>query len=142
MVHSTNAFNTFQLRLSYTFMDGRLRVTRAGNVNTGEYSSDLSNIVGDWTVEYLLTPDGKYRVRMYNRFNYNSINTLTYGKSTTTTAGFSILHTQSVDELKDLFKRSRDKNRKKESEYIQYEEGVVPSSKREEDNNNEHISSI
>jgi len=62
-----NAFNTFQLRLSYSFMDGRLRVTRAGNVNTGENSSDdLSNIVGDWTVEYLLTQDGKYRVKMFS----------------------------------------------------------------------------
>ncbi|MFC2123865.1 translocation/assembly module TamB domain-containing protein [Bacteroidota bacterium] len=136
-----NAFNTFQLRLSYTFMDGRLRVTRAGDVNTtGENSSDLSNIVGDWTVEYLLTQDGKYRVRMYNRFNYNSVNTLTYNKSTTTTAGFSLMHTQSVDELKDLFRRSRDKSKQRQkSEYIQYEEGVVPSGKKDEEKKDEGV---
>ena len=54
-----DAFNTFRLRLSYTFLDGRLRVTREGAI-----SGDINNIAGDITAEYLLTTDGKYKLSL------------------------------------------------------------------------------
>ncbi|MBR9999928.1 MAG: translocation/assembly module TamB domain-containing protein, partial [Cyclobacteriaceae bacterium] len=53
-----NAFNAFQFRLSYSFNEGRLRVTRAGNI-TNEDANEVSNIIGDWTIEYLLSEDGQ-----------------------------------------------------------------------------------
>ncbi len=102
------AFNTFQLRLSYTFLDGRLRVTRDGGFTNQENKADISSVVGDWTLEYLLTQDGKFKVKMYNRTNYNPI-TPNKDNQNTITTGFSLIHTQSFDELKDLFKKSRDK---------------------------------
>ncbi|MGK7395363.1 MAG: translocation/assembly module TamB domain-containing protein [Candidatus Cyclobacteriaceae bacterium M3_2C_046] len=98
------AFNTFQLRLSYTFLDGRLRITRAGGFTNRQNQADLSTIAGDWTVEYLLTPDGKLRVKMYNKTNYNSFGTI----NTSTTAGFSLMHTQSFDEVMEIFRNARD----------------------------------
>ncbi len=101
------AFNTFQLRLSYTFLDGRLRVTRDGGFTNQDRQADVSSIAGDWTVEYLLTEDGKLRVKMYNRTNFNTLTGLE--NETTTTAGVSLLHTQSFDEIKDLFRRVRKK---------------------------------
>ncbi|MTI22388.1 translocation/assembly module TamB [Fulvivirga sp. RKSG066] len=106
------AFNTFQLRLSYTFLDGRLRVTRDGGFTNQENKADISSIAGDWTLEYLLTPDGKFKVKMYNRTNYNPINPNEDNQNTITT-GFSLIHTQSFDKIKDLFKESRDKARQK-----------------------------
>lgn len=109
------AFNTFQLRLSYTFLDGRLRITRDGGFTNQENKADISSIAGDWTLEYLLTPDGKFKVKMYNRTNYNPINPNQDNQNTITT-GFSLIHTQSFDELKDLFKKSRDKARQKQKE--------------------------
>jgi TamB, inner membrane protein subunit of TAM complex len=113
------AFNTFQLRLSYTFLNGRLRVTgdgtymnqnQAAPVNANS-NTNVSALAGDWTVDYLLTPDGKFKVKMYNRTNVNPIlNTL--GQNTVTT-GVSLIHTQSFNELRDLLKSAR-KNSKKD----------------------------
>jgi hypothetical protein len=108
------AYNTFQLRLSYTFMNGRLRVTRDGtfygNQNNSSINSNqsLSSIAGDWTVDYLLTADGKLKVKMYNRTNINPIlNTL--GSQNSVTTGVSISHTQSFNDLKDLWRSARNK---------------------------------
>jgi hypothetical protein len=126
-----NAFNTFQYRLSYSFNDGRFRVTRSGNISNEDNPNDLSNIIGDWTLEYLLSQDGKYRAKMYNRFNYNSL----YGDSrstTTATAGFSFMHTQSFNKFRDLFKSNR-KKRKKDDDFIEFDEGILPSKEKQED---------
>jgi hypothetical protein len=133
------AFNTFQLRLSYTFLNGRLRITRDGtfgnqvnatNSNTSG-RSDLSSVAGDWTLDYLLTPDGKFKVKMYSRTNVNpTLNTL--GNQSTITTGVSLLHTQSFNELRDLLKSSRDKNRKKQTETPANEEAI-----KENDDNND-----
>lgn len=115
------AYNAFQLRLSYTFLNGRLRVTRdgtfgnQGNTNgttTQNDGTNYSSVVGDWTVDYLLTPDGKFKVKMYSRTNVNPINTSLNSQNAITT-GVSLLYTQSFNELKDLLKSSREKNRRK-----------------------------
>ena len=121
------AFNTFQLRLSYTFLDGRLRVTRDGGFTNQENKADISSIAGNWTLEYLLTDDGKFKVKMYNRTNYNPINQTEQNQNTITT-GFSVLHTQSFNELKDLFRKSRQKGQEKrkqqENNSVNNEEGI------------------
>lgn len=116
------AFNTFQLRLSYTFLNGRLRVTRDATTfygnqnnipNSSQQQNSIASIAGDWTVDYLLTADGKLRVKMYNRTNINPIlNTI--GSQNSLTTGVSISHMQSFNELKDLWRavRNRRKNEK------------------------------
>lgn len=111
------AFNTFQLRLSYTMLDGRLRIVRDGGFTNPYDNSDskVPGIIGDWTVEYLLTPDGKLRVKMYNRTNYNTVD-LNQSQNSYITTGFSIQHTQSFDEIKELFRKSREKSQKKSAE--------------------------
>ncbi|MEL7001239.1 MAG: translocation/assembly module TamB domain-containing protein [Bacteroidota bacterium] len=121
------AFNTFQLRLSYTFLDGRLRVTRDGGFTNQSNKADISSIAGDWTLEYLLTDDGKFKVKMYNRTTFNPINQTEQGQNTITT-GFSVIHTQSFNELKDLFKKSRKKGqerRKREEENSVNKKGTI-----------------
>jgi hypothetical protein len=113
-------FNTFQLRFAYTFMNGRLRVSGDGTFNntsnqpTGSQSNP-SNVAGDWTVDYKLTADGKLRVKMYSRTNYNPLLNTVNNPQTTMTTGASIIHTQSFDELKDIFTSSR-KQRQREEE--------------------------
>ena len=99
------AFNTFQLRLSYSFLNGRLRVTRDGTI-----------AAGDWTIDYLLTPDGKLKVKMYSRSNYNQL-TNSLSTQTAITTGFSLLYTENFNNLKDLWIR-----RRKEVE----EQGIKP----------------
>jgi hypothetical protein len=108
------SFNTFQLRFSYTFMNGRLRVTGDGTFNNTSQNpgaqANASRAAGDWTVDYKLTADGKLRVKMYSRTNVNPILSSVNGQTAITT-GASIIHTQTFDELRDLFRSSR--NRKK-----------------------------
>lgn len=123
------AYNTFQLRLSYTFMNGRLRVTRDGTFygsqdNSGLNSNQsLSSIAGDWTVDYLLTADGKLKVKMYNRTNINPIlNTL--GSQNSVTTGVSISHTQSFNELKDIWRSARTR-REQDPDIDQREEDAI-----------------
>ena len=124
-----DAFNTFQLRLSYTFLDGRLRVTRDGAFGSEQQQSDAASAIGDWTVEYLLTPDGKFRVKMYNKTNYELAN-VGFSQSYTT-AGFSLLHTQNFDRLRELWKnernqREKDPPKKPDDGVIRNKDAVLP----------------
>ena len=118
--------NTFQLTLSYSLAEGRLRITRAGNIYADQTNNDVSNIIGDWTLEYLLTPDGKLRAKMYNKFNYNSY-TGSVQNNTTASAGFSLMHTQGFDSFKELFSSKNKKSKESKRQYTQYNEGIIPS---------------
>ena len=130
------AFNTFQLRLSYTFLNGRLRITRDGTFGNSGYNDqatnnrgNLASIAGDWTVDYFLTADGKFKIKMYNRTNYNQLSTSLNNQSYLTT-GVSLQHVQSFNELKDLIRFARTKNRKEserkpqEQDPVQNEEAI------------------
>lgn len=117
------AYNTFQLRLSYTFLNGRLRITRDGTFYGNQDNSGLNNneslasIAGDWTVDYLLTPDGKLKVKMYNRTNINPIfNAL--GSQNSVTTGVSLSHTQSFNHIRDIWKSARSKREEHHQEEI------------------------
>ncbi len=117
------AFNAFQLRMSYTFMSGRLRVTRDGTLGnqtpmaTADARNELASAIGDWTVDYLLSPDGKFKVKMYSRTNLNPLVNNLNSQSAITT-GVSLMHTQSFNELKDLLQSSRNRNRRPVSEVV------------------------
>lgn len=114
------AFNTFQLRMSYSFLNGRLRITRDGTLSSNQYNrSEVAAIAGDWTVDYLLTPDGKFKVKMYSRSNYNALlNSL--GNQTAWTTGLSLSYTQSFNQFADLVRSAHRKRRK------EVEESEVP----------------
>lgn len=104
------AFNTFQLRLSYTFLNGRLRITRDGTFGNTEYNetynqNNVASVAGDWTVDYFLTADGKFKVKMYNRTNYNQLSTSVNNQYFTT--GVSLQHVQSFNDFKDLIRVAR-----------------------------------
>ncbi len=115
------AFNTFQLRLSYSFLNGRLRVTRDGTFSNQYNRSDVANMLGDWTVDYLLTQDGKFKVKMYNRSNLNQLNN-SLGNQAAITTGVSLLHTQNFNHWKDLITFARDRRRKELEEEENKEE--------------------
>ncbi len=107
------AFNTFQLRLSYSFLNGRLRVTRDGSYGNSAQGtqSDLASAIGDWTIDYLLTPDGKFKVKMFSRSNVNQVSS-SLGTQSVYTTGVSLLHTQNFNQVKELLRSGREKRRK------------------------------
>jgi hypothetical protein len=91
-----NALENFQLSVAYTFLDGRLRVSRDGGFTDNRGNASAASIIGDWQAEYLLTEDGVYRLRIFNRNNYNTFtslsltqNVLTYGASVTQNVSFN-----------------------------------------------------
>lgn len=135
-------FNTFQLRLSYSFLDGRLRVTRDGGFTQGatdDVNQEILGILGDWSVEYLLSEDGKLRVKIYNRTNFSTLDRINNTASTST--GISLLHVSSFNKLREIFEKNKAKEEAPKEEKPseeQKEEPNKPNSEavvREEDEN-------
>jgi hypothetical protein len=101
-----SAFESFQLRVAYTFLNGRLRVMRDGGFTDFQGNADLNSIAGDWQAEYLLTEDGRYVVRVYNRTNiYNSLTSLNIKNPNT--YGISVSQTLLFSSFKELFQNTR-----------------------------------
>ncbi len=107
------ALNTLQLQLSYSFFEGRVRVTREGSFTNVQNQANLASIAGDWTVEYMIIPDGKLRMKVYHKNNVNTFNTALQNNST---AGASLLKIFTFDSIKDLFKF---KKKKKKVPFVQ-----------------------
>jgi hypothetical protein len=104
-----------------------LRITRDGTFSSQAQQS-VASIAGDWTVDYLLTPDGKFRVKMYSRSNFNAISS-SLGAQTAVTTGVSLMHTQNFNEVRDLLRFARDKRRKEMETESETEEQLLEDEK-------------
>ncbi|WP_188559187.1 translocation/assembly module TamB domain-containing protein [Hymenobacter glacieicola] len=106
-----------QLRLSYSFLNGRLRVTREGslgsNVGNGVAGGDgtqpianaQSSLLGDLSLEYYLRPDGKFRAKL--RYETTPRDLTGLSQANQTRAGVSLLHTEQFDSFRELVARKR-----------------------------------
>jgi hypothetical protein len=99
------AFNTLQLRLAYTFLDGRLKVTRGGSVGSqdGTDANVLNDIVGDLSVEYSLTKDGKLRAKVFRNTNQSLVSSNERIQET----GVSLRFVHSFSDFKELMTLKR-----------------------------------
>lgn len=70
---TSESFSNAQLTLSYSFLGGRLKVTRSGGFTANQTTTNVGNLVGDWTVEYDLTANGKLKMKIFNRTNQSAI---------------------------------------------------------------------
>jgi len=107
-----NALETFQLSVAYTFLDGRLRVSRDGGFTDNRGNADANSIIGDWQAEYMLTEDGVYRMRVFNRNNFNTFTSLSLSKNVST-YGVSISQNVSFNSFSELFKKLTRKKKEK-----------------------------
>lgn len=107
-----NALETFQLSVAYTFLDGRLRVSRDGGFTDNQGNASAASIIGDWQAEYLLTEDGVYRLRIFNRNNYNTFTSLSLTQNVLT-YGASVTQNVSFNSFSELFKKITGKNSSK-----------------------------
>lgn len=116
-----DALSTLQLKLAYTLLDGRLKISRDGNFadnnnydeTTEENTTEFSTLIGNISVEYLLTKDGKLRAKMYSRQSTNSnLDEINQRNET----GFSLRFTKSFNRffgfIDDLIKQKREEERK------------------------------
>ena len=99
-----NALENFQLSVAYTFLDGRLRVSRDGGFTDNQGNASAASIIGDWQAEYLLTEDGVYRLRIFNRNNYNTFTSLSLTQNVLT-YGASVTQNVSFNSFSELFKK-------------------------------------
>ena len=107
-----NTLETFQLRVAYTFLDGRLRVSRDGGLTDLQGNADLNSIAGDWQAEYLLTEDGRYRMRIYNRNNFNTFTSLSLARNVAT-YGVSVSQNLSFNSFGEIWDKIRSKEKER-----------------------------
>ncbi len=96
-------FGNLHFNLSYNLIGGRLKLSRRGTVfgNTGE-ALRIDQLIGDWTITYVLTKDGRYKAKLYK-------------KDTTTGAdskailsgGISLMYTRSFNRWRELWSGSK-----------------------------------
>ena len=110
---TADQLQALQVRLSYSLMGGRLRVTReggftsnAGLATPGNTSTTLANssgqasLLGDLSLEYYLRPDGKFRAKLRYETTPRDLETINQPR-----AGLSLLHTEQFDSFGELFSR-------------------------------------
>ncbi len=88
---------------SKRFFDNRLIVQISGNVDVeGERTkqNDVSNLAGDIVLEYLLTEDGRYRLRVFRKDQYAGVL-----DGEVKEAGIGLLYTRDFDKWDDLFSK-------------------------------------
>ena len=93
-----NLLNNLQLRFSYRLLNDRLRVSRDGGFTYGQSQASAASLLGEWTLEYWLTADGRLRAKMYNRNQQSALGQSIYNSATlTTSGGLSLLYTRSFN---------------------------------------------
>ncbi|WP_310393591.1 translocation/assembly module TamB domain-containing protein [Hymenobacter sp.] len=127
---SAEQLQALQVRLSYSLLNGRLRVTReggftsnanlingttpgAGNTNgsgTGNTAGQAS-LLGDLSLEYYLRPDGKFRAKLRYETTPRDLETVNQPR-----AGLSLLHTEQFNTFGELFRRKNPKKKERNTQ--------------------------
>lgn len=102
-IDSRSGSPEIQTRIGYTFLGGRLRVSRESSlVNNSSTGNNNAAALGDWRAEYFLRPDGKLRLKL--QYVTSSVN---YDNNNFTTSSASVMHTEQFDSFRELFGRKR-----------------------------------
>lgn len=95
---------SLRLRLAYNFLAGRLRIAREGEINIGASNkTNATNLIGNWTLEHMLTEDRSLRAKLYNK---------AADKATAMAGGCSFLYVKSFNRWKELFSNDKEAQRK------------------------------
>lgn len=93
--------NSMQLQFSYNF-DDRIRISHSrgglGGGNNSQNSAGYGNLIGDWSLEWLITKDGQLRLKGYNRNTPNAFQNITLSNYITS-YGASLVYTKSFNKL-------------------------------------------
>jgi hypothetical protein len=97
----------FELMVSTSILNDRVNIE--SNVGVANDNSNSSNIVGDFNIEYKISPDGRFRVKAFNKTNNNSqIN----ANNSQYTQGIGVFYRREFDTFSDLFRKYREKKQK------------------------------
>ena len=93
--------------ISKELVDDRLKISVGssfGIEGTQNENEQANNIAGDLTAEYLITKDGRYKLKAYRKNNYQ---VALQGQVIETGVAFII--TMNYDKFKELFQKNKDK---------------------------------
>ena len=131
---TADQLQALQVRLSYSFLNGRLRLTREGgisntsttNTSNGITTTNQSSLLGDFSLEYFLRPDGKFRAKLRYETTPRNGDLINNVNQNQARAGISLLHTEEFNSLHELFGREkptrRERNRQRAREVLTVEE--------------------
>ena len=97
-----------QVEVSRDFFDDRVRVVVGGNIELEDEThreTRPGDIAGDFTLEYLLTPEGNLILRGFRKREFGD---LIEGELTTT--GVSLVFSRSYNRFRELFRREEEDN--------------------------------
>ena len=94
-----NLLNNLQLRFSYRLLNDRLRISRDGGFTYGQSQTNAASLLGEWTLEYFITPDGRLRAKVYNRNQQSVLSQNSLNSTISTGGGLSFLYTRSFNRL-------------------------------------------
>ncbi|QMW03865.1 translocation/assembly module TamB domain-containing protein [Spirosoma foliorum] len=94
-----NLLNNLQLRFSYRLLNDRLRISRDGGFTYGQSQYNAASLLGEWTLEYFITPDGHLRAKVYNRNQQSILSQYNLTSTITTGGGVSLLYTRSFNHI-------------------------------------------
>jgi translocation and assembly module TamB len=95
-----------QVQVSRRFLDDRLVIEVGGQIDLeGEHArqTEISDIAGDVAVEYLLTEDGRFRIRGFRKTEYSTL-----GEGELILTGISLVFSREFNRFIDMFRRDRD----------------------------------
>ena len=110
-----NDNQSINVRLTYSVLDGRLRISHNGNYSNYEQSQDFQNLFGEWTVEYLLSNDGQLRMKGYNKLNQNTTST-TLSDQNSTVYGVSVSYNDNFNSFAEFWDNFSNRFKRKEEE--------------------------
>ncbi|MFC0607182.1 translocation/assembly module TamB domain-containing protein [Rufibacter quisquiliarum] len=112
-----------QLRLSYTFLEGRLRITREGSINNNQVgNSGRTTAIGDLSGEFYLSKSGQLRLRVTHQTTPRDFE----ANTTATRQTISVLHQANFDNLGELWRSIFPKKIKEPARQIIDEDERVP----------------
>jgi hypothetical protein len=131
---TADQLQALQVRLSYSFLDGRLRLTREGGISNtststttgGITTTNQTSLLGDFSLEYFLRPDGKFRAKLRYETTPRTADLINNVNQNQARAGISLLHTEEFNSLRELFGREkptkRERNQQRAREVLTVEE--------------------
>lgn len=99
---SQSSSDEFVMNMNKNFMNNRLTIEGNFGVNNNRTTTGNSSFIGDVNIEYKLSPDGKYKVRGFNRTNDVTQVTVTGGLYT---QGVGIGVTENFNSWNELFRK-------------------------------------
>lgn len=97
-----------QMEVSRNFFDERIRVSVGGNVELEDDATRETapgDIAGDFSIEYLITPEGNLRAKGFRTRNYGDI-----FDGQVIETGISLIFSRSYNRFRELFKKEEEEN--------------------------------